>query len=115
MSELLGKPRRKVHRCGNCIMWSLPPGHEVGVCEIGDHQPLQGFDGNGVQKDDGAFWTTADTYCDHQVPIPPPGPPCPKCKAPLYQGFGLAGGGYGVYELCETPGCGHFEKWECHE
>lgn len=102
----------RVHTCGNCILWSLPPGREIGVCEIGDQQPLQGFDGNGVQKDDNLFWTTADTYCDHQIPIPPPGPPCPKCGAPTVEGFGLAGGGYGAYAYCEAPGCDYFEKWQ---
>lgn len=51
-----------------------------------------------------------DTYCDHQVPIPPPGPPCPRCSQPTVQGFGLAGGGYGAYEYCETPDCGYFSK-----
>lgn len=27
---------------------------------------------------------------------------CPHCGALLEQGFGLAGGGYGVYEYCPT-------------
>lgn len=107
-TESLAKTR--AHSCGNCIMWSLPPGRDIGACEIGDMQPLQGFDGNGVMKDDNVFWTTADTYCDHQVPIPPPGPPCPKCGEPTVEGFGLAGGGYGAYEYCEAEGCGYFHK-----
>lgn len=102
---------RRTHRCGNCIMWQQPSGREVGVCEVGDMQPLQGFDGNGVQKDDGLFWTTADTYCDHQVPVPPPGPPCPQCGAELHEGFGLLGGGYGAYEVCMAPGCDYIQKW----
>ncbi len=29
---------------------------------------------------------------------------CPVCGKPLESGFGLAGGGYGVYEYCETHG-----------
>lgn len=52
----------------------------------------------------------ADTYCDHQAPIPPPGPPCPDCGEPTVEGFGLAGGGYGAYEYCEAEGCGYFHK-----
>lgn len=111
LDGLLGNPRDRVHRCGNCIMWSRPVGSELGICEIGDLQPLQGFDGNGVDTDAG-FRTTPETYCDHQVPIPPPGPPCPKCGEPTVEGFGLAGGGYGPYEYCETPDCGHFQKWD---
>lgn len=27
---------------------------------------------------------------------------CPRCKRELELGFGLAGGGYGVYEFCPT-------------
>lgn len=27
---------------------------------------------------------------------------CPTCGAPLQTGFGLAGGGYGVYEYCAS-------------
>lgn len=102
----------RVHRCETCIMWSRPEGREVGACELGDMQPLQGFDGNGVMKDDNVFWTTPDTYCDHQVPIPPPGPPCPKCGTELIEGFGLMGGGYGAYEVCGAPGCDYFNKHE---
>jgi hypothetical protein len=26
---------------------------------------------------------------------------CPKCKGPVQVGFGLAGGGYGVYSYCD--------------
>lgn len=29
---------------------------------------------------------------------------CPKCKVPAEQGFGMAGGGMGVYSFC--PKCG---------
>jgi len=29
---------------------------------------------------------------------------CPICKRPLETGFGLAGGGYGVYTYCEEHG-----------
>ena len=27
---------------------------------------------------------------------------CPKCNGPTHDGFGLAGGGYGVYTYCEA-------------
>jgi hypothetical protein len=30
---------------------------------------------------------------------------CPKCGAVLQQGFGLAGGGFGVYEYCDSDEC----------
>jgi hypothetical protein len=30
---------------------------------------------------------------------------CPKCGERLQVGFGLAGGGYGVYEYCESDAC----------
>lgn len=30
---------------------------------------------------------------------------CPKCGCRLETGFGLAGGGYGVYEYCASDGC----------
>lgn len=112
--SVLGEPRRRVHRCGNCILWSVNPGGLTGICEIGENQPLIGFDGNGVDTDAG-FRTTPETYCNHQVPIPPPGPPCPKCGAETYEGFGLAGGGYGAYAGCTAEGCDYFEKWECHD
>ena len=26
---------------------------------------------------------------------------CPHCGGPLIDGFGLAGGGYGIYQYCE--------------
>lgn len=29
---------------------------------------------------------------------------CPHCNGPLIDGFGLAGGGYGVYQYCEPCG-----------
>jgi hypothetical protein len=29
---------------------------------------------------------------------------CPTCGAPLHDGFGLAGGGYGVYSYCDEHG-----------
>ncbi len=102
----------KTHCCATCALWSLPPGREVGVCELGDALPLPGFDGNGVTKDDNAFWTTPESYCDLQAPMPPPGPPCPKCGEPTYSGFGLAGGGYGPYAYCTAEGCDYFEKWQ---
>ena len=36
-----------------------------------------------------------DGILDHQVEE------CPACKGPLEMGFGLAGGGMGVYGYCE--------------
>ncbi len=30
---------------------------------------------------------------------------CPKCANVLQTGFGLAGGGYGVYEYCDSDSC----------
>ena len=30
---------------------------------------------------------------------------CPTCGEPLETGFGLAGGGYGVYEYCASDSC----------
>lgn len=30
---------------------------------------------------------------------------CPTCGQPLQTGFGLAGGGYGVYEYCANDDC----------
>lgn len=39
------------------------------------------------------------------------GAPCPQCKGPTKVGFGLAGGGYGVYTYCEK--CGIVtDKWQ---
>jgi len=110
MDDMLGKPRRRDHRCGNCIFWAANPSGLTGVCEIGDHQPLIGFDGNGVDTDQG-FRTTPDSYCDQQVPIPPPGPTCPKCGTPTCEGYGLAGGGLGAYVHCSADACDYFEKF----
>lgn len=31
---------------------------------------------------------------------------CPHCGSTLETGFGLAGGGYGVYEYCASEACG---------
>jgi hypothetical protein len=112
--DLLGTPRRRAHRCGTCLMWEASPDGLSGICENGDPRTLQGFEGEAVETPEG-FRTPADTYCDHQVPTPPPGPPCPKCGTPVYEGFGLAGGGYGAYAACDAEGCGYFEKWECHD
>jgi hypothetical protein len=30
---------------------------------------------------------------------------CPTCGSGLQTGFGLAGGGYGVYEYCDNESC----------
>lgn len=98
-----------VHRCGNCVLWSSAPGQTLGTCEIGDH-PLHEFRGERHRSDqDGGLRTTSESYCDSQVPIPPPGPPCPKCGAPTADGFGLAGG-YGPYTYCENDACDYFDK-----
>jgi hypothetical protein len=36
---------------------------------------------------------------------------CPKCGGPVYVGFGLAGGGYGPYQLClNEDDCDYFHK-----
>lgn len=105
---------KRTHRCGTCLLWSCPVGSEVGACEgysdISTDPP--NFEGVSYRDATGALMTTADCYCDMQAPIPPPGPPCRKCGEPTYQGFGLMGGGYGAYEVCEAPGCGHIEKFE---
>lgn len=111
---------KRVHSCANCIMWSLPPGADMGVCEAhsggpDDPTPPTFVPGMGLRLATGAWQTTSDSFCDYQVPIPPPGPPCPKCKAPTIEGFGLMGGGYGAYEICDTPGCGYFNKHEMPE
>lgn len=110
MSDILGKPRSKIHRCGNCIGWHMTNDPDIGYCDFGDMSAVQGFDGNGVMTDDNRFRTTADTYCDYQVPIPEPGPPCPKCGEPTGDGFGLAGGGYGPYTYCTSDACDYFDK-----
>ncbi len=35
---------------------------------------------------------------------------CPKCGEPLTPGYGLMGGGIGVYQFCEADGCDYFHK-----
>ena len=36
---------------------------------------------------------------------------CPKCgNETLEMGYGLAGGGIGVYSYCNTDGCDYFDK-----
>ncbi len=35
---------------------------------------------------------------------------CPKCGEPTLPGFGLMGGGYGPYVVCETDNCDFFAK-----
>jgi len=104
------------HSCANCVMWSLPPGADMGVCEqhsgAPEDPPPKTFQpGMGLRLDTGAWETSRDSFCDWQVPIPAPGPPCPKCSHPTVEGFGLAGGGYDAYVYCEAPGCDYFEKW----
>jgi hypothetical protein len=37
---------------------------------------------------------------------------CPKCGKEMEQGYGLAGGGIGVYFYCETEGCDGFIKFQ---
>lgn len=37
---------------------------------------------------------------------------CEKCGKEMTSGFGLAGGGYGVYFFCETLGCDTFVKFQ---
>ena len=37
--------------------------------------------------------------------------PCPKCGSmTLIEGYGLMGGGLGLYEACDKEGCGYFYK-----
>lgn len=36
--------------------------------------------------------------------------PCPKCGAETDCGYGLAGGGIGVYFFCTADGCEFFSK-----
>jgi hypothetical protein len=46
----------------------------------------------------------------------PRGDVCPHCGTPLEHGFGLAGGGYGVYTFCPNDKCGeYFEKFQVHD
>jgi hypothetical protein len=40
---------------------------------------------------------------------------CPKCGKEMKMGYGLAGGGMGVYFMCETEGCETFEKVQDEE
>lgn len=40
---------------------------------------------------------------------------CPKCGAETEHGFGLAGGGYGIYVYCPTDGCDYFAKFQVKE
>ena len=35
---------------------------------------------------------------------------CPQCGYELFFGYGLAGGGVGVYATCDNPECDYFEK-----
>lgn len=35
---------------------------------------------------------------------------CPKCGADTLYGYGLAGGGFGVYWCCENDACDYFFK-----
>jgi hypothetical protein len=37
---------------------------------------------------------------------------CEKCGKEMTCGYGLAGGGIGVYFFCETEGCETFEKFQ---
>lgn len=41
---------------------------------------------------------------DHQVEA------CPTCKGELFEGFGLAGGGFGIYGYCDA--CSKV-VWKC--
>lgn len=42
---------------------------------------------------------------------------CPSCGGPIEQGYGLMGGGIGVYEYCGSTSCvePYFNKWPDHE
>ena len=40
---------------------------------------------------------------------------CPKCGTLNEPGFGLAGGGYGVYVYCPKDGCDYFAKYQVEE
>lgn len=52
---------------------------------------------------------------EQRADIPEIGPDkCPKCNVEAESGFGLAGGGYGVYTYC--PQCGAMlSKTQVHE
>lgn len=44
------------------------------------------------------------------------GKTCPRCgEESVLQGFGLAGGGYGPYEMCDADGCDWFAKRESED
>lgn len=40
---------------------------------------------------------------------------CPLCGSPLESGYGLAGGGIGVYFYCPKKGCEYFDKTQDEE
>jgi hypothetical protein len=40
---------------------------------------------------------------------------CPKCGTPTDGGFGLAGGGYGMYVYCPNAPCDYFAKIQVEE
>lgn len=40
---------------------------------------------------------------------------CPLCHTQTEQGFGLAGGGYGVYVYCPNDGCDYFTKLQVED
>jgi hypothetical protein len=40
---------------------------------------------------------------------------CPHCGTPTENGFGLAGGGYGVYVFCPKAGCDYFAKHQVED
>jgi hypothetical protein len=40
---------------------------------------------------------------------------CPRCGAPILMGYGLCGGGIGVYWFCETDACDWFFKRQDRE
>lgn len=37
---------------------------------------------------------------------------CEKCNKEMQSGYGLAGGGIGVYFYCDTEGCDTFHKFQ---
>lgn len=47
----------------------------------------------------------------HSTELSDDGIHCPKCGSEsVYQGYGLAGGGVGLYEGCDADGCDWFAK-----
>jgi hypothetical protein len=40
---------------------------------------------------------------------------CPHCGTETEHGFGLAGGGYGVYVYCPKEGCDYFAKMQVRD